>query len=341
MKYISLIIIAFISLIVVSCSTDVDVNGEWKDIPVVYCVLDQSTEYQYVKVNKSFLGPVPAAQMAQISDSLFYEYVEVMIHEYVNGNKTSTWIFDAVDTIQKEDGYFATDRNTIWMKKMNLNVDAQYKIEVNINNGAHIVTGETKLIDGISIKTPSSSSPTIEIKRYESDTRYEYYRANNGKVYQMTVSFNYIEVRGNDTTNHTVSWPQAKEYKLTEGAEINAVIGSFSNLAFYNLLIAQIPIPEAGVKRYVKMPNSVVFSLASADENYVTYMEVTSPSNGIVQEKPSFTNLDGGFGLFASRYNVYRPKTMSRASLDSISRGIYTKELGFADAYDDYYDPYF
>ncbi|MDD3685569.1 MAG: hypothetical protein PHE56_02260 [Bacteroidales bacterium] len=339
MKYISLIIIAFISLIVVSCSTDFDVNGEWKDIPVVYCVLDQSSEYQYVKVNKSFLGPVPASQMAQVSDSLFYENVIVVVHEYVNSYKTNTWTFEAVDSIPKEDGYFATDKNTIWVKKMNLNVDARYEIEVTINGGQHIVKGETKLIDGIYIKTPANSLPFVDLKNYNGDSPYEYNNGDNAKIFQMTLTFNYLEVKDGDTTYYSITWPQAKEYKTTETSQI--VSGKFSVLAFYNLLVAQIPPAEQGVKRYVKMPNSIDYNLAAADETYLTYMEVTSPSNGIVQEKPSYTNLDGGYGLFASRFNVYRSKLLSRASLDSLSRGIYTKDLGFVDAFDDYYDPYF
>ena len=66
-------LISFFLLFIFSCSTDVNVNGEWDDIPIVYCVLDQSAEYQYVKVNKSFLGNKPASEMAQHSDSLFYK----------------------------------------------------------------------------------------------------------------------------------------------------------------------------------------------------------------------------------------------------------------------------
>lgn len=341
MKYISLIFVVLISLIVTSCSTEVDVNGEWKDIPIVYCVLDQSSEYQYVKVNKSFLGKLPASVMAQESDSLFYEKVDVVIHEYVNGNRTKTWIFEPVDTIPKDNNpdkpgiNFASDKNTIWIKKMDFNVDAKYELEVSINNGAHTVKAETKLIDGITIIKPGNSAPTVDLKNYKSSSKYEYLNGKNGKVFQMTIKFNYIEVLDGVTTNHSIVWPQSIYYKVTEST--TPVVGEFSVLAFYNLLSAQIkPIP--GVKRYVKMPNSIEFNLAAADENYDTYMAITSPSNGLVQEKPSFTNLDGGYGLFASRFNLYRAKPLSKASLDSISRGIYTKGLGFVDSYDDYYD---
>jgi hypothetical protein len=340
MNYISLILLALISIFVSSCSTDVDVNGEWNDIPIVYCVLDHSSEYQYVKVNKSFLGPVPASVMAQISDSLFYENVNVVINEYVNSNLTQSWTFDAVDSIQKPEGYFATDRNTIWMKKMTFTENANYELVVTINNNQHTIIGETELIDGLRLSTPSAMQPTVDIYNYNGDGVYNYDNGTNGKVFQMTIVFNYLEIIDGDTVDvkKSIVWAQTKDYRTTEGA--SEVSGKHSALAFYNLLAANIPPAEDNVKRLVKMPNSIEFVLVAVDENYATYMEVSSPSNGLVQEKPSFTNLNGGFGLFASRFNVNVTKPLGGRTLDSISRGIYTKDLGFTDRYDPYYTPW-
>lgn len=337
MNYISLVLIALISIFVTSCSTDVDVNGDWEDIPVVYCVLDHSAEFQYVKVNKSFLGKMPASVMAQQSDSLFYETVEVKIEEYKNGNLINTWVFEPVDTIQKPEGYFSDDRNTVWIKKMNFTEGANYKLIVDINNGQHFVTGDVKLIDGINLIKPNSFIPQVDISNYNGDSEYQYNNGTNGKVFQMTIVFNYLEIIDGDTADvyKSIVWNQSKEYRSTSGA--SDITGKFSVLAFYNLLKNSIPPAAPNVKRLVKMPNSIEFRLAAADENYSTYMEVTSPSNGLVQEKPSFTNLVGGFGLFASRYNIKLVKPLGGRTLDSISRGIYTKDLGFADRYDAYY----
>jgi len=338
MNYISLIFLFIISVFTfTSCSTDVDINGEWSDIPIVYCVLDQSAEVQYVKVNKSFLGPMPASQMAQVSDSLFYENVTVKLFESVNGNVTRSWNFTEVDTIQKPDGYFANDKNLIYVGTPTLNIEAEYRIEVNINNGQHIVTGETELIDGVRITIPNTYVRYVDIFNYSGDFPYKYYNGTNGKIFQMTITFNYLEVIDGDTIDQVISipWSQAKEYRQNEST--SEVQGNFSVTAFYNLLAAQIDPPADNVVRLVKMPNSVEFNLVAADENYSTYMDVTSPSQGIVQEKPSFTNLTGGYGLVASRYNTSRVKSLGGRSLDSISRGIYTSNLGFTNRYDIYY----
>ncbi|MDD4148956.1 MAG: hypothetical protein PHE33_02895 [Bacteroidales bacterium] len=341
MNYNKILILFLISIFtVLACSTDVDVTGDATDIPIVYCVLDQSADYQYVKVNKTFLGPVPASQMAQISDSLFYENVVVKLHEIKNNYVTQSWTFSPVDTIVKPSGYFANDKNTIWVGSPNLDPEATYQLEVNINNGQHIITGETALIDGVRIKIPNPYVLAIDVVNYDGDFPYEYINGLNGKIFQMNITFNYLNVINGDTVGQMISipWPQGKEYRLLETS--TEVVGKFSISAFYNLLVANIP-PPGDTVRLVKMPNSIVFTLSTADENYSTYMDATSPSQGIVQEKPSFTNINGGYGLFASRFNTSISKPLGGRTLDSINRGIYTKNLGFANRYNLYYQGWY
>jgi hypothetical protein len=43
-----------------------------------------------------------------------------------------------------------------------------------------------------------------------------------------------------------------------------------------------------------------IFSVASDDLN--TYMNASAPSNSIIQERPPFSNISNGIGLFSSRY---------------------------------------
>ena len=44
-----------------------------------------------------------------------------------------------------------------------------------------------------------------------------------------------------------------------------------------------------------------MFSAASQDLK--TYISLNEPPTGIVQERELFTNINGGIGLFSSRYN--------------------------------------
>jgi hypothetical protein len=38
-----------------------------------------------------------------------------------------------------------------------------------------------------------------------------------------------------------------------------------------------------------------------ANEELATYLEINSPVTGVIQERPEYTNINGGLGLFASR----------------------------------------
>jgi hypothetical protein len=64
-----------------SCKNDVEINGEWKDISVVFGLLNQSDTAHYVRISKAFLGEGDALVFAQQFDSLYYrpELLEVTV----------------------------------------------------------------------------------------------------------------------------------------------------------------------------------------------------------------------------------------------------------------------
>ena len=53
-----------------ACETDFPVNAEWEEITVVHGLLDASTDTQYIRINKAYLGEEDAMLMAQYSDSI-------------------------------------------------------------------------------------------------------------------------------------------------------------------------------------------------------------------------------------------------------------------------------
>ena len=94
---------------------------------------------------------------------------------------------------------------------------------------------------------------------------------------------------------------------------------SNSGSSFYTALKNNIPINHAVSSRLVLYVD-YIFSVASDDLN--TYMDASGPSNSIVQERPSFSNIFNGIGLFSSRY-IYE--------LDTLSLGPLTKGYISAD----------
>ena len=71
---------------------------------------------------------------------------------------------------------------------------------------------------------------------------------------------------------------------------------------------------------------------AVADEDFTIYMDINGPSNSIVQERPAYSNVSGGVGLFSSRYSKIRYFAgLSVFSQDELISGEYTNHLGFVD----------
>ncbi len=332
-----------------ACKSDFEVNDKWSDSPVVFCVIDKSQDMQYVKVNKSFLGKLPASDMASVSDSLFYNCdVQVKLNRKQGNSVLKTWNFRKVDSIPKESGYFASDKNSIWVGTPDISSDYVYELEVNIDNGRIIAKGETGVVDGVKIKTPDERAPKIELARYNNDFTVVYSMGKNSNLVQTCVYFNYLEVKNTgDTVSKTIEIYNNTEYKVS-ASTFTTVEQAFTVASFYSSLAAQINAnDETVVKRLVRMPDCITFAVSSADENLYTYMQVTKPSGGIAQDRPIFTNIyvdpesklsnTTAYGLVASRYTVSLSKAVGSETLDSIARGIHTKNLKFQPWTDNYY----
>ena len=59
-----------------SCTTDVDLYADYKDITIVYAMLNPKADTNYVKITRAFCGtndnPINANEIAQIFDSSNY-----------------------------------------------------------------------------------------------------------------------------------------------------------------------------------------------------------------------------------------------------------------------------
>ncbi|MEA1873186.1 MAG: hypothetical protein U9N51_01995 [Bacteroidota bacterium] len=349
MNKIALLGIITLLISMISCDDSIDVLADYEEIPVVYCLLNQNDDFHYVKVNKAFLGEAPAESMAQVSDSLFYDDVEVWIEVTANGEFVRRMNFTPVDTIPKPDGYFTNERNTVYIHEGAISpsttsgVAYQYELHVDIiSKNMYCKSVEPiGLVDNVQIIEPTVNRQ-IAMTHYENGkVNAEYRTGENASLYQMIFRFYYIEV--DLETNDTVWDLDPIQITLTEDIYTipnQDIKKEFTVQQFYQLVGDNIPVKD-GVQRLVRYPESVEFILYSADQNYKVYSEVSAPSSGIVQEKPFWTNIESesGYaaGLFAARYQTSIVNRVTAATLDSLSRGVYTKDLNFATKNNWYY----
>lgn len=340
MKYLSIILFSFVILGGFhSCSTDVDINAPWKDITIVYGLLNQNDNIHYIKVNKAFLGDASAYEMAAISDSVNYQNISVMVYKIKTSNGTSdtikTYLFQ--DTVMDKDpGVFANDNNIIYFNTEELittteanNIeDYSFALNIYIPKYDKTVTGSSTLISKLLVARPNSYQPTVTLKGV-SDYSVEWTSTEGAKLYQLTLGFHYYELTATDTTEHYLEYPLASRTSQTDiGGE--KMTQSINGGSFFQYLATNIE-EDANIRRIVKEEClDFTFVVGSSDLN--TYIEVSSPSNGIVQEKPAYTNINNGIGIFSSRFDkTIFGKTLDQKTIDSLAVNNDTRNLNFDD----------
>lgn len=285
-----------------SCETDFDVNAQWEDVTIVYGLIDPNIEDQLIKINKAFLGQGDALQMASIADSSNYNSSDL----HVKIHRIRQQAFNQYDTLSsvtlndtildKDDGLFSTDNNIIYtFKKPSsfYNTNSLYALEIiNLISG-HKVTSQTEIINTFSFE---SLNPSFEWGLYNGDLpdslkfrtkNIEWQPSTNGVIYQLDIVINYIE--NNDTINLPWSQPLV-EY--TSGNMSLKIKGD----QFFQFLTTNLT--NNTPKQFLNL--DLVMTVGSDDLK--TYINVNKPFSGIVQERPVFSNINNGVGLFSSRF---------------------------------------
>jgi len=329
------------------CSTALDVTGDYKETMVVYGLLDQSQPKQYIKINKAFLGQGNAPSYAQIKDSSQYVNALTVKLKRVSDGIEYTLLPD--NTIPKDPGvFYAPDQaNAIYSFDSEaahaLNTASDYKLTVTNSNTGQRVSSQTSLISSIgSFISPVASTAASPVFSFINGfDNYRFYikwnSAIKAKVYQLVVRFNYIDSTisgtsaGNDTLHLDWVFP-AQTTQSISGAESMQV--DFLGLDYIRFIGNQLNNSNKVVIARRALKTDLKLTAGSEDLN--TYIQVNAPSTGIVQERPNFTNISNGLGIFSARYNEPLTNQSSRylhaMTLDELSCGQYTKSLKFLNA---------
>ena len=288
--------------ILFSCETDFDVNANWKDVTIVYGLIDPNNEDQLIKINKAYLGQGDAIQMASISDSTNYDPSNLIVKIH----RVREQVFNTYDTLStvvltdtvldKDDGLFSTDDNIIYtFKKPSsfYNTNSIYVLEILNLSSAQKVTSETEIINSFSFE---SLNPSFEWGLYNGELadslrfrtkNIEWQNSNNGVIYQLDILINYLE---NGIVN-SLSWSQP----LVEYSSGNMSL-KIKGDQFFQFL--ENNLDNNTTKQFLNL--DLVMTIGAQDLK--TYIDVNQPFSGIVQERPVFSNIDNGVGLFSSRY---------------------------------------
>lgn len=306
-------------LFAVSCEEDFDINAPYKDITVVYGLVDPGEDTIFLKINKAFLGEGNILEMAQIADSSAYlNGLQAVIEEWQNGSMARSYPLDTITIDNKEPGTFYNPYQVVYYTPFEPNTAREYRLRIQVSGKE--VTSATQLVQNFSITRPSAGSSAIQFKP-GTNGEVAWNSAKYGRRYEVVIRFNYRELwfDNPDTLLNHVDWALGtrKSIGINGGEEMNI---AYSNDAFYAIIKDKIPYDDPAKEAQVKerFTLNVDVFVAVAAEELNTYMEVNEPSNSIVQEKPDYTNISNGIGLFSSRFLNTRTKKVHLETVQSI-----------------------
>ena len=365
-KIFSLSAIAAISLAFLSsCETEVDLTAPYASTTVVFGLLDPQADTQFVKITKTFLGDGNLNDYAMIRDSSEYKWEEfssLRIEEYVTGNPNPIAIHNLQPiTIHDKDvnGMFYGPEQTVYYfaSPSGINPNAKYKLVAdfvsrpdifawtNVIPSADVFFQSPQTNLGLSFAATNTVTGAID---YRDNVSIRWTPIDNAEIYDLALRFYYTEnLYSDDALTQLVS--------STEKF-IDWKIGTFNadaidlNSGYYNLTFNAEPFfsylgtnltADTHIRREVgtydgNKTRAFELRMGLANDELKTFINVNNPVTGIIQERPSYTNVVGGLGLFASRASAYvlnipLESGNGTSNINALMNGIYTADLNFCD----------
>jgi hypothetical protein len=317
-----------------SCSTEFDINAEKQDITVVYGLLSQNDSIQYVKITKAFLGDQSAYELAQDpSLSSYGDDLSVTGSEIINGNVSRTFNLQKTIITNKDTGIFYAPNQEVYKftPVPLLNGTATYRIDITNSVTGKKTTATTNMVKDFSVQKPAYNPDNPQLGLVNQTGAYGIYdaqwrSARNGRVYEPFFRFHFKEVNKVtlDTVEKHVDWllSSIKSEKLDGGEDM---VVSYNSESFYKNVQSKVPV-DPGVDRVIGM---VDFVVSVGGDDLSIYIDLNKPTTSIIQERPAYTNVTNGIGIFSCRYLKKYSFRLSQYSVDKLLHGEYTSQLGF------------
>jgi len=323
-------------MIFTGCGNEVEISAPYKDIPVVYCILNPGDSVHYLRLEKSFNGEANAYEMAQQADSIYYPDAEVYLERWSDNKMQEQFNMIPVTIAPRINGVFAEDPNRLYATSSELIPNNEYRLNIRIPSTGAEISARTHLVNDFRIIKPEYYRKSLPFSSYGNNTIVEWVTARYTRAFHLQIRFHYLEINGEDTVRNTAYWNIANFVADNDGGGIKMET-NISHRAFYKWLGSKLSPVSEPVFRLAARKSLDFWFTVGGDELY-TYIQIYRPDDNIPKEHLVFTNISNGIGIFSSRFEKgITGKALSEHSIDSIAHGIYTRHLGFDDSLNDYY----
>jgi hypothetical protein len=334
-KLFRLLILLILPVFFEACDTDFDVITDYKEVAIVYGLLNQTDTVHYLRINKAFLGPGNALTYAQVADSSsFGADIDVILSETTPGGIKK----DTVTLYTKEPGDFYSPGQLFYSSKAVLNENNSYTLTVTNKKTSNVVSSQTPLIHNFEFTQPAYRPPpfppiTLSFLRANTSVhKFIWNNAENGKRYQLKLYFNYKELGlSGDTTDRMVEWVfPATTTENTNGKGESDV--AYLNEDFYYLCESKIPYSDAATEEAViqRFASVCDLKIEAIGDEFNTYLLANGPTTGVLMDKPSYSNIKNGLGILSCTYQIQRIIALSPETIFDLST---TTNLKFSKPY--------
>ena len=342
-----------------SCDNDLQIIADWKDVPVVYGILNAEDTVHYVKLNKAFLGQGDVMMMAQEFDSLYYTVEDVGLRllemeesNIPNQDFSINKVIELVPTTDttKLPGAFSSPTQIIYKTAEEINSNYFYTAEVYRKSNDTLIAytqNPITIIKPVNITKPNSFSP-LNITPTGYVPKVEWKSVAGGDLYELSMSFHYMEFPisgGSDTLYKSIelNFPTRLSNDSGGGQNMSYSLEFYQFLNFISSAITQADDYDPSLRRLVVgMEAAQVvsgfaishacldFTLYAAGEDLSTYLVLNQNTNSLVLDRPEYSNIENGIGILSSRtYDIVESVKISNPTNDEISTNEITKHLNF------------
>lgn len=324
MKWITGIVIA--AFLFASCDNELVVTDEWKDIPVVWGLLNKSDTAHYIRVEKAFLDPTTSAlDIARIPDSLYYDNAIVSLKRISNNQDYQLERVNGdLEGYPREGGTFAETPNYLYKIKaneINLVIGEKYQFILDRGDGSPLVTSETIILPKPVLRNPQVGS-LLAFKRSTLFT-FMWNEMPDAGIFDLKVLFHYSE-RSPETGNMFIP----KSFEWTVAKNLIDREHKIDGVEFYNAVKANIQVEADATRRF----DSLDIVVWAGGKELYEFIRITQANTGLTstQDIPRYTNISEGIGIFSSRNVSFNTGfQLASQTLDSLRNGIITDPLNF------------
>ncbi|MFT5336394.1 MAG: hypothetical protein ACI9YL_000390 [Luteibaculaceae bacterium] len=307
-----------------SCDPEFSADEDGGARPIIYGVLEKNKAEQQIRITKSFGGGANAYESALNADSSRINGIDPVIL-VMDENEVEKSIPLILKTISnKEEGVFYGGEQDVYTFTEPLLANRTYVINFDY--------------DG---KTISAKSPVLNlnINRWTKPSKFkqsiDFIQGGNGTEIEPNFRSEPIVFTTEENTGQYevyIDLPITKIYK--DGSRVADTIhyktgsipvdkenvsknADFNILSFVSAIGNFLDLDENITDR--EMNDSLTIELIAGGVELATYIEVNNPTTGIIQERPAYTNVSNGLGVFSTRSTLARSFYISHKSITAMA----------------------